>query len=197
MSQLSAGLAITPADPTNVDAAELSAEKLTVRRSRLAAISDASLTVRRREIFGLIGPNGAGKTTLVNCLTGFQAPTEGRILVGRQSTAGWEPMRFRDGNARRTFQAGRLFKEMSDARRRRGRGGRVGARSPQGHCAFPRDSRLGGDLPAKSALPCGRVLPYTGQRRLRRSTCAMVTPPDICYSSMSRRLACRTPNDED
>ena len=113
MSQLSAGLAITPADPTNVDAAELSAENLTVRFQGLAAISDVSLTVRRHEIFGLIGPNGAGKTTLVNCLTGFQAPTEGRILVGRQSTAGWEPMRFREMAIARSFQAGRLFKEMS------------------------------------------------------------------------------------
>jgi len=121
MDELPAALAVTPTDPTNVDAAELSAEKLTVQFQGLAAISDVSLTVRRHEIFGLIGPNGAGKTTLVNCLTGFQAPTEGRILVGRQSTAGWEPTRFREMGIARTFQAGRLFKEMSVLRKRRGR----------------------------------------------------------------------------
>ena len=84
MNQLPAALAVTPTDPTNVDAAELSAEMLTVRFQGLAAISDVSMTVRRHEVFGLIGPNGAGKTTLVNCLTGFQAPTKGRVLVGRQ-----------------------------------------------------------------------------------------------------------------
>src|SRR6202046_5944424 len=113
MNEISAVLAVAPADPTNVEAAELSAEKLTVRFQVLAAFSDVSLTVRRHEVFGLIGSTGAGKTTLVNCLTGFQAPTEGRVLVGRQSTTGWEPTRFREMGIARTFQAGRLFKEMS------------------------------------------------------------------------------------
>ena len=61
MDELPAALAVTPTDPTNVDTAELSAEKLTVRFQGLAAISDVSLTVRRHEIFGLIGPNGAAK----------------------------------------------------------------------------------------------------------------------------------------
>ena len=102
-----------PADPTNTDAAELTASDLTVRFEGLAAISGVSLTVARHEVFGLIGPNGAGKTTLVNCLTGFQAPTEGRVLVGRESTMGWSPMRFREMGVARTFQAGRLFKDMS------------------------------------------------------------------------------------
>jgi branched-chain amino acid transport system ATP-binding protein len=72
-------------------AAELMAEKVVVRFGGLAAISEVSLTVRRHEVFGLIGPNGAGKTTLVNCLTGFQAPTSGRILLGREQTAGGWP----------------------------------------------------------------------------------------------------------
>ena len=158
MNELPAALAVTPTDPTNVDAAELSAEKLTVRFQGLAAISDVSLTVRRHEVFGLIGPNGAGKTTLVNCLTGFQAPTEGRVLVGRQSTAGWEPTRFREMGIARTFQAGTAVQGNVRARKRRGRRGRVGARSPQGHCAFPRDSRLGGTCRQVGAA-CGRARP--------------------------------------
>ena len=102
-----------PADPTNTDAAELTVDDLTVRFEGLAAISGVSLTVERHEVFGLIGPNGAGKTTLVNCLTGFQAPTGGRVLVGRESTVGWSPMQFREMGVARTFQAGRLFKDMS------------------------------------------------------------------------------------
>ena len=44
MKPLPAALAVTPTDPTNVDAAELSAEKLTVRFQGLAAISDVSLS---------------------------------------------------------------------------------------------------------------------------------------------------------
>ncbi len=94
-------------------ASELAAEGVVVRFGGLAAISDVSLTVRRHEVFGLIGPNGAGKTTLVNCFTGFQRPTEGRVLLGREATSGWTPDRFRNAGVARTFQAGRLFRDMT------------------------------------------------------------------------------------
>jgi branched-chain amino acid transport system ATP-binding protein len=100
-------------DLATTDAADLAAEHLSVRFQGLAAISDVSLTVQRHEVFGLIGPNGAGKTTLVNCLTGFQRPTEGRVLLGGVDTAGWEASKFRERGIARTFQAGRLFKDMS------------------------------------------------------------------------------------
>jgi branched-chain amino acid transport system ATP-binding protein len=96
-------------------AAELTAEGIGVRFRGLAAIADVSLTVHRREIFGLIGPNGAGKTTLVNCLTGFQQPTSGCVILGGEDTAGWGPDRFRKAGISRTFQAGRLFKDMTVA----------------------------------------------------------------------------------
>ncbi len=100
-------------DRSLTDAAELSADKLSVHFQGLAAISEVSLTVRRDEVFGLIGPNGAGKTTLVNCLTGFQRPSEGRVLLGGDDTAGWPAARFREHGVARTFQAGRLFKDMT------------------------------------------------------------------------------------
>jgi len=43
------------------------------------ALEDVDLELGRREVVGLIGPNGAGKTTLVNILTGFDAPSSGRV----------------------------------------------------------------------------------------------------------------------
>lgn len=92
---------------------ELSAEALEVNFDGLAAISGVSLTVRRGEIFGLIGPNGAGKTTLVNCLTGFQRLTSGRILLDRTDVTGWRPERLRKAGVARSFQAGRLFRDMT------------------------------------------------------------------------------------
>jgi branched-chain amino acid transport system ATP-binding protein len=98
---------------TQPQAAELTAEKVVVSFGGLAAISNVSLTVRRGEVFGLIGPNGAGKTTLVNCLTGFQAPTSGRVLLAGEATAGWSPDKFRKQGVARTFQAGRLFQDMT------------------------------------------------------------------------------------
>ncbi|MBY3192915.1 ABC transporter ATP-binding protein [Rhizobium laguerreae] len=86
---------------------------VTVRFQALAAISDVSLHVSDREIFGLIGPNGAGKTTLVNCLTGFQTPTGGAIYLHGLDTVGWRADRFRLAGIARTFQAGRLFNNLS------------------------------------------------------------------------------------
>ncbi|WP_049923112.1 ABC transporter ATP-binding protein [Halopiger djelfimassiliensis] len=45
------------------------------------ALSGASLSVERGEVFGLIGPNGAGKTTLVRALTGTTEPDAGTARV--------------------------------------------------------------------------------------------------------------------
>jgi branched-chain amino acid transport system ATP-binding protein len=92
---------------------QLSADALEVRFGGLAAISDVTLSVRRGEIFGLIGPNGAGKTTLVNCLTGFQRPTLGRIRLDGADVTGWRPERLRKAGVARSFQAGRLFRDMT------------------------------------------------------------------------------------
>jgi branched-chain amino acid transport system ATP-binding protein len=91
----------------------LSAEALSVSFDGLRAISGVSLTFFKGEILGLIGPNGAGKTTLVNCLTGFQAPTEGKAKLGNEETARWSAADFRKAGVARTFQSGRLFREMS------------------------------------------------------------------------------------
>jgi branched-chain amino acid transport system ATP-binding protein len=96
---------------TGVD--ELSADALEVSFGGLAAILGVNLTVRRGEIFGLIGPNGAGKTTLVNCLTGFQKPTSGRIRLDRTDVTEWRPERLRKAGVARSFQAGRLFRDMT------------------------------------------------------------------------------------
>src|SRR5580700_12232137 len=93
--------------------AHLAVEGLSVRFEGLAALSEVSLTVQRHEVFGLIGPNGAGKTTLVNCLPGFQRPSEGRVTLGGIDTAGWPTPRFRERGVARTFQAGLFFKDMA------------------------------------------------------------------------------------
>jgi simple sugar transport system ATP-binding protein len=40
-----------------------------------------SMTLEHGAIHGLLGENGAGKTTLMKCLSGYQAPDSGRVLV--------------------------------------------------------------------------------------------------------------------
>jgi ribose transport system ATP-binding protein len=47
----------------------------------VAALRNASLTVRPGEVHALMGANGAGKSTLVKILTGAIRPNAGRILI--------------------------------------------------------------------------------------------------------------------
>ncbi|MEH2472377.1 branched-chain amino acid transport system ATP-binding protein [Nitrobacteraceae bacterium AZCC 2161] len=92
---------------------QLAVEGVAVHFDGLAALSGVKLAIHRREVFGLIGPNGAGKTTLVNCLSGFQRPSAGRVLLDGHDASGWQPDFFRRAGVARTFQAGRLFKDMT------------------------------------------------------------------------------------
>jgi branched-chain amino acid transport system ATP-binding protein len=92
---------------------QLSADAVTVRFGGLLAVKDVSLTLVRGEILGLIGPNGAGKTTLVNVLSGFQPPQSGRIHVGDRDCTRLPRHGFPRAGIARTFQAVRLFKNLT------------------------------------------------------------------------------------
>jgi branched-chain amino acid transport system ATP-binding protein len=91
---------------------QLSANRVSVAFAGLRALSELDLTVKPGQIVGLIGPNGAGKTTLVNVLTGFQAATEGSVQLDGQSLAGLKPHEVRRRGIARTFQGGRLFRDL-------------------------------------------------------------------------------------
>jgi branched-chain amino acid transport system ATP-binding protein len=65
-----------------------------------------------RRVTGLIGPNGAGKTTFVNVLTGFQQPTIGRVSLDGVDIGQLKPHEIRRRGVARTFQSGRLFRDL-------------------------------------------------------------------------------------
>ena len=96
---------------------QLSADKLSVAFAGLKALSDVDLTITPGQITGLIGPNGAGKTTLVNVLTGFQTPTGGAVSLNTASAklnlSGLKPHEIRRRGIARTFQGGRLFRDLA------------------------------------------------------------------------------------
>ena len=96
----------------------LTVDHLTMRFGGLVAIDDVSFVANDTQITAIIGPNGAGKTTVFNCLTGFYAPTVGRLaLDARHGMFLLERMDdFRitqRARVARTFQNIRLFPAMS------------------------------------------------------------------------------------
>jgi len=56
-------------------------DALSKRYGTQLAVNEVSFRVERGEIVGFLGPNGAGKTTTLRMLTGYLAPTAGKIRI--------------------------------------------------------------------------------------------------------------------
>lgn len=56
-------------------------KNLVKRYGNHAAVNDLSFTVETGKVVGFLGPNGAGKSTTMNMITGYIAPTEGKVLI--------------------------------------------------------------------------------------------------------------------
>jgi ABC-2 type transport system ATP-binding protein len=48
---------------------------------RFAAVEDVSFEVPARQVCAFLGPNGAGKSTTMKLLTGYLAPTRGKVAI--------------------------------------------------------------------------------------------------------------------
>ena len=59
----------------------IEAQSVSKRFGNLLAVDQLSFSVNPGEVLGFLGPNGAGKSTTMKMITGFIAPSEGRILV--------------------------------------------------------------------------------------------------------------------
>ena len=62
--------------------AEISLRGLTKRFGATVAVNDLTLTLASGELVALLGPSGCGKTTTLRMIAGFEAPTQGRVLLG-------------------------------------------------------------------------------------------------------------------
>ncbi len=79
----------------------------------LKAVNEVDLDVPAGKITAIIGPNGAGKTTFFNLVSGFLAPSEGRIVLGGEDVTGLPAHRVARLGVARTFQTTRLFPEAT------------------------------------------------------------------------------------
>jgi len=79
----------------------------------LRAADSVTFDVRPGGITSLIGPNGAGKTTVFNIISGVLGAHSGTIVFGGKSIQNAPPHRIAGLGIGRTFQAPRVFPDMS------------------------------------------------------------------------------------
>src|SRR5258706_2139554 len=91
----------------------LRVEQLSCCFGSLRAVHEVSMSIAPGELRALIGANGAGKTTLFNLLSGFVAPSGGRILFDGQDITGRPAHERVDMGIARTFQITEIFPELS------------------------------------------------------------------------------------
>ena len=73
--------------------ADVRLEDVWIRFGDFVAAREASLHIADGEFFSFLGPSGCGKTTLLRAISGFLAPSRGRVLIGGRDMAGIGPNR--------------------------------------------------------------------------------------------------------
>ena len=163
---------------------------VTRRFGGLVAVDTVSLEIASGGVTAVIGPNGAGKTTLFNVVSGFTAPSAGRVEFAGQDITGLAAEKIAKRGLVRTFQLVQLFDNLTVlenvkvGRHLHTKGGLGGALLPLRartieadveHAA--RDLLRKVDLEARADTLAG-VLPY-GQKRLLEIARALAAEPKL------------------
>jgi len=78
----------------------------------VVAASNINIKIGAGEVMGVIGSNGAGKTTFVNMVTGYLAPSSGKILYRGNDITGKPTRDITRLGICRSFQIPQLFLEL-------------------------------------------------------------------------------------
>lgn len=84
--------------------------------TRIRAIDEVTLSIRRGEFIGLLGSSGSGKSTLLNLMAGLDQPTSGSIIAAGRNLAEMssrELARYRNQTMGMIFQAFNLLPRMT------------------------------------------------------------------------------------
>ncbi|WP_375787488.1 ABC transporter ATP-binding protein [Bradyrhizobium sp. Pha-3] len=153
---------------------ELVARGVSVQFEGLKALSDVTLAVPRGRIAGLIGPNGAGKTTLINVLTGFQPVGAGTVELEGETLNGIAAHMLRRKGVARTFQSGRLFRDLPVMDNLEVTGVGLGQGRPDAISEAERVMAWLGISHLANSI--AGALPYTDERRVAIGRAIMGTP---------------------
>ncbi len=103
---------MSDASPNATSQVAVRLEGVVKRFGDVAAVDGVDLDVLEGEFFSMLGPSGSGKTTCLRMIAGFEAPSEGKILLGGQDVSRLAPYQ-RDVNT--VFQDYALFPHMTVA----------------------------------------------------------------------------------
>jgi putative spermidine/putrescine transport system ATP-binding protein len=101
---------VTPVPRVTAAESAVHLSGLVKRYGEVTAVAGIDLEIADGEFFSMLGPSGSGKTTTLRMIAGFEAPTEGRILLGGRDVTKLPPFE-RDVNT--VFQDYALFPHMT------------------------------------------------------------------------------------
>jgi branched-chain amino acid transport system ATP-binding protein len=168
----------------------LSLKAVTQRFGGLIALDSVSLEIPSGGVTAIIGPNGAGKTTLFNVISGFRAPSEGRVTFDGTDITGLAPEAVARRGLVRTFQLVQLFETLTVlenvkvGRHLHTRGGLLSALAPlRARSIETQVAGIAHDLLRRVGLSAqggtlASALPY-GQKRLLEIARALAAEPKL------------------
>ncbi len=95
------------------DGSILRVEHLSKSFYKYNVLTDINYSLKKGELAAIIGPNGAGKTTFFNLITGYHAPTGGRVFFGDLDITNWPRHRIARSGITRAFQVSNIYPKLT------------------------------------------------------------------------------------
>jgi len=114
--ELNRATIVTPKSRPAIVRAEQVVKTYDTGKARFDALKSVSLDILPGEVVGVMGPSGCGKTTLLNCLSGLDDVSSGRVFIEGQDLSTMNDNTRTDYRARRMgfiFQVYNLLPVLS------------------------------------------------------------------------------------